>query len=210
MSADVKINRLSDDEYAQNFCDLHTPLGPKQIMAESSRCLYCYDAPCIAACPTGIDIPAFIKKISQDNVKGAAQDILSANILGGTCARVCPTEELCEQACVRHDLDEEPVKIGLLQRHATDHYLEKDFYDFTRAADTGKKIAVVGAGPAGLACAHKLSELGHLVTIFDKNDYLGGLNEDGLAKYKMVDNFAQKEVEFVLKIGCFLSQYHQF
>ena len=186
---------------ASHFTDLAPPLNARQAVLESSRCLYCYDAPCVNACPSDIDIPSFIRNIQQENVQGAAHKILSANILGGSCARVCPTEVLCQQACVRNN-DQEcaPVLIGLLQRYAVDN-AQFNEYPFNRAASSGKRIAVVGAGPAGLACAHRLALLGHEVVIFEANDKAGGLNEYGIAKYKLVDDFAQREVDFVLQIG---------
>ncbi|KMM80915.1 NAD(P)-dependent oxidoreductase [Pseudomonas deceptionensis] len=186
---------------ASHFTDLAPPLSARQAELESSRCLYCYDAPCVNACPSDIDIPSFIRKIQQENVQGAAHTILSANILGGSCARVCPTEVLCQQACVRNNSQEcAPVLIGLLQRYAVDHAQFSE-HPFTRAAPTGKRIAVVGAGPAGLACAHRLALLGHEVVIFEAREKSGGLNEYGIAKYKLVDDFAQREVDFVLDIG---------
>ena len=186
---------------ASHFTDLAPPLSARQAELESSRCLYCYDAPCVNACPSDIDIPSFIRNIQQENVQGAAQKILSANILGGSCARVCPTEVLCQQACVRNNAQEcAPVLIGLLQRYAIDH-AQFNEYPFTRAASTGKRIAVVGAGPAGLSCAHRLALHGHEVVIFEAREKSGGLNEYGIAKYKLVDDFAQREVDFVLQIG---------
>ncbi len=198
----VCAGRLSKDEYAKNFSDSHAPLNRVQAVIEADRCYYCYDAPCTTACPTGIDIPTFIQRIAQDNVRGAAKTILEENILGGMCARVCPTEVLCEQACVRNTNEDKPVEIGLLQRFATDGYFAKPGAPmFTRAAASGKRVAVVGAGPAGLSCAHRLAMLGHSVTLFDANPKLGGLNEYGLATYKTVDGFAQKEIDWLLSIG---------
>ena len=186
---------------ASHFTDLAPPLNARQAVLESSRCLYCYDAPCVNACPSDIDIPSFIRNIQQENIQGAAQKILSANILGGSCARVCPTEVLCQQACVRNNTQEcAPVLIGLLQRYAVDHAQFSE-HPFKRAAPTGKRIAVVGAGPAGLACAHRLALHGHEVVIFEARDKSGGLNEYGIAKYKLVDDFAQREVDFVLQVG---------
>nr|WP_255263488.1 NAD(P)-dependent oxidoreductase [Pseudomonas aegrilactucae] len=186
---------------ATHFSDLAPPLTARQAAAESARCLYCYDAPCVNACPSDIDIPSFIRNIQQDNVQGAAVKILSANILGGSCARVCPTEILCQQACVRNSAQEcAPVLIGLLQRYAVDH-AEFTEHPFQRAASTGKRIAVVGAGPAGLSCAHRLAWHGHDVVIFEAREKAGGLNEYGIAKYKLVDDFAQQELDFVLQIG---------
>ena len=199
---DVKAGRLSACQYIDNFGDAHPPLTRVQALIEAERCYYCFDAPCVAACPTGIDIPAFIRRIGEDNMRGAAQAILEANIFGGMCARVCPTEVLCEQACVRHTNEDKPVEIGLLQRHATDHLFASNGAPlFTRAAPTGKRIAVVGAGPAGLACAHRAAMLGHEVVVFESRAKPGGLNEYGLATYKTVDDFAQKEIAWLLTIG---------
>ena len=204
--ADVRAGRLPTDQYAKNFCDAHPPLNLAQAKLEADRCYYCFDAPCITACPTGIDIPSFIQRIADHNIRGSAQAILSANPLGGMCARVCPTEVLCEQACVRNTLEDKPVEIGQLQRYATDAYFASLGTSsgaplFTRAASTGKTVAIVGAGPAGLACAHGLARLGYDVVIFDANAKPGGLNEYGLATYKTTDNFAQKEIDWLLSIG---------
>jgi dihydropyrimidine dehydrogenase (NAD+) subunit PreT len=194
--------RLSQAEYAHNFADAHPPLTPVQALLEAERCYYCHDAPCTVACPTGIDIPAFIARIAQGNLRGAARTILEDNILGGMCARVCPTEVLCEQACVRNTQEDKPVEIGALQRHATDALMQQPGQPlFQRAAPSGKKVAVVGAGPAGLACAHRLAMLGHAVTLFEAKPKPGGLNEYGIATYKTVDGFAQKEVDWLLAIG---------
>ncbi len=196
------IDAWNADRPASPYADLTPPLTAVQALAESSRCLYCYDAACVRACPTGIDIPAFIRSIATGNLKGAATTILSENIMGGTCGRVCPTETLCEQACVRNSAEERPVAIGRLQRHATDSLLgSAAVHPFTRAAASGKRVAVVGAGPAGLSCAHRLAVLGHAVTVFEAKPKAGGLNEYGLAPYKMADDFAQREVAFILGIG---------
>lgn len=198
----VAAGRLSAAEYQRNFADAHPPLTPVQALLEAERCYYCYDAPCTTACPTGIDIPSFIARIAQGNLRGAAHAILEENVLGGMCARVCPTEVLCEQACVRCTQEDKPVEIGLLQRHATDAYFAQPGAPlFTRAAPSGKRVAVVGAGPAGLSCAHRLAMLGHAVTLFDDKPKLGGLNEYGLATYKTVGGFAQQEVDWLLSIG---------
>jgi len=193
--------RLTGVEYADNFADLHPPLSTHEAFVEAERCYFCHEPPCQRACPTGIDIAMFIRQIAAGNSLGAAETIFSANVLGGMCARVCPTETLCEEACVREAAEGKPVKIGLLQRHATDAMMGAGKQPFERAPSTGRRIAVVGAGPAGLACAHKLAELGHEVILFEAKDRLGGLNEYGIAAYKTVDGFAQKEVEFVLSIG---------
>ncbi len=163
---------------------------------------FCFDAPCTVECPTSIDIPLFIRQISTGNDMGAAKTIFAQNILGGMCARVCPTEILCEEACVRMEAEGKPVKIGLLQRHAIDRFIEtKPSNLAVRPPDTGKRVAVVGGGLAGLSCAHWLAELGHAVTLFDARPKLGGLNEYGIAAYKTVDGFAQAEVDFVLSVG---------
>ncbi len=201
-TADIRPGRLEPAQYARNFCDAHAPLTLAQARIEADRCYYCHDAPCQTACPTGIDVPSFIQRIADGNLRGSAYAILSANPLGGMCARVCPTEVLCEQACVRHTNEDKPVEIGALQRFATDAYFAKPGAPlFTRAAPTGRTVAVVGAGPAGLACAHGLARLGHAVVVFDANSKPGGLNEYGLATYKTVDDFAQKEVAWLLSIG---------
>ena len=193
--------RLSEDEIKQNFSDMHPPLSPSQAYIEACRCYFCFDAPCTAACPTDIDIPEFIKRIQCGNLKGSARKILEQNIMGGMCARVCPTEELCEEACVRNTHESKPVAIGLLQRFATDDVIEKKVPFFERKPPTGKKIAVVGAGPAGLSCAHRLALFGHSVTVFDKNEKAGGLNEYGIAAYKALEDIAQKEIAYILAIG---------
>lgn len=198
---DIKAGRLSAEKISDNYADLHPRYTDLQAAVESSRCLFCHDAPCLEACPTGIDIPGFIRKISTGNTRGAAVTILSENIMGGTCANACPVEELCEQVCVKVASEGKPVKIGRLQRFATDYLFEKGQKPFKRGAPTGKRVAVVGAGPAGLACAHRLAMLGHDVSVFDAKEKPGGLNEYGLAHYKMLDERAAKEVEFILSIG---------
>lgn len=194
-------NRLERAQYAKNFADLHPRLTGHEALVEADRCYFCYDAPCMAACPTSIDIPLFIRQISTGHPKNAAKTIFDQNILGGMCARVCPTETLCEEACVREKAEGKPVKIGMLQRYATDELMAEKKHPFARANPTGKRIAVVGGGPAGLACAHRLAMHGHEVTIFEARNKAGGLNEFGIAAYKAVDDFAAREVEFVLSIG---------
>ncbi|HXC54139.1 MAG TPA: NAD(P)-dependent oxidoreductase [Rhizomicrobium sp.] len=199
---------LTADQIADNFADLTPPLNGTQAHVEAARCLYCYDAPCIKACPTGIDIPTFIHQIRTDNLKGSAHTILSANILGGTCGRACPTEVLCEEACVLNARGEEAVRIGALQRHAVEDLMARGgSHPFTRAAPSGKRLAVVGAGPAGLSFAHRAAMLGHEVTIFEAKPKPGGLNEYGLAAYKMANDFAQQEVDFLLGIGGIKIEY---
>ena len=199
---DVRPARLAADQYAKAFADASPRLTRAQALLEAERCLYCFDAPCATACPTSIDVPSFIKRISDDNLRGAARTILESNPLGGMCARVCPTENLCEAVCVRNTQEGKPVAIGRLQRHAVDALMESAKPQiFTRATATGKKVAVVGAGPAGLACAHTLARRGHDVALFDARPKAGGLNEYGLASYKTPDNFAQREVQWLLAIG---------
>ncbi len=200
-TGDVAAGRLSAEQLNQQFADVAPPLSRDQALVAANRCYFCYDAPCITACPTGIDIPAFIRKIQTDNLKGAATEILAANPLGGMCARVCPTEILCEGSCVRNAQESQPVQIGALQRHATDWVYENDVALFKRASETGRHIAVVGAGPAGLACAHKLALAGHRVTIYDARGKGGGLNEYGIAAYKTVEQFAQREIDWLLSVG---------
>jgi glutamate synthase (NADPH/NADH) small chain len=198
---DIRQGRLERARIDRNFADLHPRLTPHQAAVESERCLFCFDAPCTEACPTGIDIPGFIRKIATGNTRGAAVTILSENIMGATCANVCPVEELCEQVCVKNTAEEQPVRIGRLQRYATDHLLERGEQPFQRKPETGRKIAVVGAGPAGLSCAHRLAMHGHRVTVFEARGKSGGLNEYGLAAYKMKDDRAQREVDFILGLG---------
>ena len=199
---DVRPGRLKAPDYARRFADATPRLTPAQALLEAERCLYCFDAPCVAACPTGIEVPSFIRRIADANLRGAARAILEANPLGGMCARVCPTENLCEAVCVRQTQEGRPVAIGRLQRHAVDALMESARPQlFTRATASGKKVAVVGAGPAGLACAHTLARLGHEVVVFDARPKAGGLNEYGLASYKTPDNFAQREVQWLLEIG---------
>jgi dihydropyrimidine dehydrogenase (NAD+) subunit PreT len=194
--------RLAPAALAENFSDAAPPLTALQAQVAAERCLYCHDAPCVAACPTGIDIPSFIAQIAQGNPRGAARTILEANPLGGMCARVCPTEVLCEGACVRNTGEDKPVEIGALQRHATDALMAAPGQPlFTRAPRTGRRVAVVGAGPAGLACAHGLARAGHEVVVFEARAKGGGLNEYGIAAYKTVDDFAQRELAWLLSLG---------
>ena len=199
---DLRPHRLGAEEYALRFADASPRLSQAQALLEAERCLYCFDAPCATACPTHIDVPSFIRRIAEGNLRGAATAILEANPLGGMCARVCPTENLCEQVCVRTTQSAQPVAIGRLQRYATDALMESAQPQiFTRAASTGRKVAVLGAGPAGLACAHTLARLGHEVLLLDAHEKAGGLNEYGLASYKTTDNFAQTELQWLLGIG---------
>lgn len=198
---DIAPGRLAPEDYAKSFDDMAPPLNGRQAVIEANRCYFCYDAPCVDACPTGIDIPGFIRKIGTGNLKGSAVTILEQNIMGGMCARVCPTEILCEGSCVRNTAESKPVAIGALQRHATDWLFERDIQPFARQPASGRRVAVVGAGPAGLSCAHRLAQLGHEVTVFEAREKAGGLNEYGLAAYKTPGGFAQREVDFILSIG---------
>ncbi|AEI94305.1 NAD(P)-dependent oxidoreductase [Roseobacter litoralis] len=197
----IVAERLNAEELAANFADLHAPLEPHEAAVAADRCYFCHDAPCVTACPTEIDIPLFIRQISTGTPEAAAKTIFDQNILGGMCARVCPTEDLCEQACVREMAEGKPVEIGRLQRYATDTLMQRDIHPYTRAAATGKRIAVVGAGPAGLSCAHRLALLGNDVVIYDGHAKPGGLNEYGIAAYKSTDDFAAREVAWLLDIG---------
>lgn len=203
----VAAGRLNAEQYVENFSDLHPPLSKNKAFTEADRCYFCYDAPCMDACPTSIDIPMFIRQISTDRPDNAAETIFASNILGGMCARVCPTETLCEEVCVHVEQGNLPVKIGELQRYATDHAMQTGAVTFNRAENSGKRVAIVGAGPAGLACAHRLAANGHAVTIYEAKAKPGGLNEFGLAAYKTTNNFAQTEVEFVLSIGGIKIEY---
>jgi len=197
----VVAGRLTPEEINDNFSDLHPPLDQHEAMVAADRCYFCHDAPCITACPTAIDIPLFIRQISTGTPNAAAETILSQNILGGMCARVCPTETLCEQACVREVAEGKPVLIGQLQRYATDSLMAADQHPFEREDASGKRIAIVGSGPAGLACAHRLAMKGHDVVVYDARSKSGGLNEYGIAAYKSPDDFAQVELDWLLKIG---------
>lgn len=201
-SADVRAGRLPPAQYEHAFADAAPRLTPGQAVLEAERCLYCFDAPCATACPTGIDVPGFIRRIGDGNLRGAAQLILDANPLGGTCARVCPTEVLCEQVCVRNTQQGQPVAIGRLQRVAVDAVMQRPASQVLgRAPATGHRVAVVGAGPAGLACAVVLARQGHEVVLHDAAPKAGGLNEYGLATYKVPGSFAQDEVAWLLGVG---------
>src|SRR5207245_1117499 len=176
---------LDITQIEQNFAEINPALTMAEAMHEANRCLYCYDAPCTRACPTHIDVPAFIKKIGSGNLRGSAKTILAANVLGASCARVCPTEVLCEGACVMHDVQSKPIKIGQLQRYATDWAMAHGMRPFEPGPRRAGRIAIIGAGPAGLACAAELLRLGYEPQIFDAAAKAGGLNTSGVAEYKM-------------------------
>ena len=196
--------KLSDAEYEKNFADITPPFPPHNATLEAKRCLFCFDAPCTRACPTHIDIPAFIKKITSGNMRGSANKILDANILGMSCARVWPVGSLCEGACVYNERDTEPIQIGRLQRFSIDWFYanwDKTKEMFKPAKPNGKKVACIGGGPSSLSCAFYLAQLGYAVTIYDKNDKPGGLNTYGIARYKMSAEEALKEVKLVEHVG---------
>jgi glutamate synthase (NADPH/NADH) small chain len=194
--------KKSPEELQAAMAELAPAYTAQEAAVEASRCLFCFDAPCIMACPTGIDVPSFIKKITTGNLTGSARTILSANVLGASCARVCPTEVLCEGACVMLDRDDDPIKIGRLQRYATDYVNERKISVLKPALEkTGKRVAVIGAGPAGLGCAAELAQLGHEVVIFERKPLPGGLNTYGIAVYKMKPQVSLEEVELVKSLG---------
>lgn len=192
---------LSSKQLQENFADITPPLTHDQALVEAARCLYCFDAPCMRSCPTRIDVPTFIRQILQRNPIGAANTILDANIFGGSCARACPTEVLCEGACVDHTLMKSPVQIGRLQRYACDYAREKDIQFYEPGAATGHRVAIIGAGPAGLTCAHELRKQGHEVTVFEAREMPGGINTYGIARYKYDTKFALSEVEQIKALG---------
>jgi dihydropyrimidine dehydrogenase (NAD+) subunit PreT len=194
-------SKLPPDQYEQNFADIKPAMTSRQAAIESARCLYCFDAPCTMACPTSIDVPAFIQKISTGNLRGSARVILSANILGHSCGRVCPTEVLCEGACVMHEKGEQPIEIGRLQRHAVDYVLDKHVQLFCAGAPNGKRVACIGAGPASLACGAELAKWGYHVTILDRNEAPGGLNTYGIAAYKMRAADSIREADLLREMG---------
>lgn len=203
-------NRLSAKEYEENFSDIHPPFEIKEAaLVEANRCLFCYDAPCIKQCPTSINIPKFIKQITTDNIKGSAKTIFESNIFGAGCSRVCPVEKLCEGSCVYNLLHEAPIPIAKLQRYSTEKAIKEKLQLFERKPPTGKKVAVVGAGPAGLSCAHVLSREGIEVTVFEKETKGGGLMTYGIAAYKVTPEFCQNEVDFITSLGGITIEYNK-
>ena len=203
-------NRLSKEQYEQNFNDIHPPFETQDAaLVEANRCLFCYDAPCTKSCPTSIDVPKFIKQITTDNIKGSAHTIFSSNIMGAGCSKVCPVEKLCEGSCVFNLMHEEPISIAKLQRYSTEKAMENKWQLFKRKTSTGKKVAVVGAGPAGLSCAHVLSREGVDVTVFEKESKGGGLMTYGIAAYKVTPQFCEDEVNYITAIGGIEIKYNQ-
>ncbi|HAO04554.1 MAG: NAD(P)-dependent oxidoreductase [Chitinophagaceae bacterium] len=204
----IQNNRLTKEEYTKNFSDVHPPFETlNAALVEANRCLFCYDAPCTKSCPTSIDVPKFIKQITTGNIKGSAHTILSSNIVGAGCSRVCPVEKLCEGACVFNLMEEKPIPIARLQRFSTDAAIKNQWQLFERKKPTGKKVAIVGAGPAGLSCAHNLSCQGVDVTIFEKEQKGGGLMTYGIAAYKVSPQFCDDEVNFITAIGGITIKY---
>jgi dihydropyrimidine dehydrogenase (NAD+) subunit PreT len=206
----IQNNRLTPKQYEENFADIHPPYESiTAAKVDANRCLFCYDAPCMKSCPTSIDVPKFIKQIATENIKGSAHTIFSSNIMGAGCSKVCPVEKLCEGACVYNLLEEEPIPIAKLQRYATEKAMENKWQLFERKPSTGKKVAIVGAGPAGLSCAHSLSKEGIDVTIYEKESKGGGLVTYGIAAYKVTPQFCEDEVNYILSIGGIEIKYNQ-
>ena len=193
--------KLSNEQYEKNFAEISPAMTQRQAVTEASRCLYCFDAPCTIACPTHIDVPTFIKKISTGNLRGSAREILTANILGHSCGRVCPTEVLCEGACVMHEKGESPIEIGRLQRYAVDFVLTNHIALFSPGAPNGKRVACIGSGPASLACAAELAKYGYGVTVYDRHALPGGLNTYGIAAYKTRASDSLREADLVKQLG---------
>ncbi|MEP6615558.1 MAG: NAD(P)-dependent oxidoreductase [Ginsengibacter sp.] len=204
----IASNRLTEKEYADNFSDIRPPFHEEEAaLVEANRCIFCYDAPCTKSCPTGINVPKFIKQITSGNIRGSAHTIFVSNIFGGGCARVCPVEKLCEGACVYNLLHEKPIEIAKLQRYATEDAIQEKWKLFDRKPSTGKKVAIVGAGPAGLSCAHVLSREGIDVNLYEKESKGGGLMTFGIAAYKVTPEFCQEEIDFITSLGGIQLQY---
>jgi glutamate synthase (NADPH/NADH) small chain len=206
----IQNNRLSKEQYGKNFADIHPPYeNITAAKVDANRCLFCYDAPCMKSCPTSIDVPKFIKQIATENIKGSAHTIFSSNIMGAGCSKVCPVEKLCEGACVYNLLEEEAIPIAKLQRYSTEMAMKQNWKLFTRKQSVGKKVAIVGAGPAGLSCAHVLSREGIDVTIYEKESKGGGLMTYGIAAYKVTPQFCEDEVNYILSLGGIEIKYNQ-
>ena len=206
----ISNNRLTELEYQANFADIHPPFETRDAAAvEANRCLFCYDAPCIKSCPTSINIPKFIKQITTDNIKGSAHTIFVSNIMGAGSSKVCPVEKLCEGSCVYNLMHEEPINIAKLQRYSTEAAMANNWQLFSRKESNGKKVAIVGAGPAGLSCAHVLSREGTDVTIYEKEALGGGLMTYGIAAYKVTPAFCKAEVDYITSLGGIDIKYNQ-
>jgi glutamate synthase (NADPH/NADH) small chain len=206
----IKNNRLTPAEYQENFTDIHPPFETRDAaVVEANRCLFCYDPPCMKSCPTSINVPKFIRQITTDNLKGSAHTIFSSNIMGAGCSKVCPVEKLCEGACVYNLMHETPINIAKLQRYSTEKAMENKWQLFDRKPSKGKKVAVIGAGPAGLSCAHTLSREGIDVTIYEKESKGGGLMTYGIAAYKVTPEFCEDEVNYITSIGGIDIKYNQ-
>ena len=206
----ITANKLSAERYEQNFADIHPPFETTNAaLVEANRCLFCYDAPCTKSCPTSIDVPKFIKQITTGNIKGSAHTIFSSNIMGAGCSKVCPVEKLCEGSCVFNLMDEPPIPIAKLQRYSTEKAMENNWQLFQRKPSVGKRVAIVGAGPAGLSCAHVLSREGIDVTIYEKESKGGGLMTYGIAAYKVTPQFCEDEVNYITAIGGIEIKYNQ-
>jgi glutamate synthase (NADPH/NADH) small chain len=205
----IKNNRLTTTEYNENFADIHPPFETADAaLTEANRCLFCYDPPCMKSCPTSINVPKFIRQITTDNIKGSAHTIFSSNIMGAGCSKVCPVEKLCEGACVYNLMDETPIHIAKLQRYSTEKAMANQWQLFERKPSTGKRVAIVGAGPAGLSCAHTLSREGVEVTIYEKEAKGGGLMTYGIAAYKVTPEFCVDEVNYITSIGGISIKYN--
>ena len=203
-------NRLTTAQYEANFADIHPPYESiTAAKVDAHRCLFCYDAPCTKSCPTSIDVPKFIKQITTENIKGSAHTIFSSNIMGAGCSQVCPVEKLCEGACVYNLLEEKAIPIAKLQRYSTEKAMENNWQLFKRKPSVGRRVAIVGAGPAGLSCAHTLSKEGIDVTIYEKESKGGGLMTYGIAAYKVTPRFCEEEVDYILSIGGIEVKYIQ-
>ena len=196
----VKNKKISLDDLRANFTEIEPALTQKEALDEANRCLYCYDAPCIKACPTDINIPSFIKKIASGNLKGSAKVIMEANPVGASCARVCPTEELCEGACVLNDASL-PIMIGNLQRHATNWAIQNNQQLFKAGDANGKSVAIIGGGPAGLSAARELARIGYEVTIYEAKEKAGGLDTHGIVSFRLPQEVSLWEVEQVENLG---------
>ncbi|WP_298222410.1 NAD(P)-dependent oxidoreductase [Flavobacterium sp.] len=205
----IKNNRLTTTEYNENFADIHPPFETADAaLTEANRCLFCYDPPCMKSCPTSINVPKFIRQITTDNIKGSAHTIFSSNIMGAGCSKVCPVEKLCEGACVYNLMDETPIHIAKLQRYSTEKAMANQWQLFERKPSTGKRVAIIGAGPAGLSCAHTLSREGVEVTIYEKEAKGGGLMTYGIAAYKVTPEFCEDEVNYITSIGGISIKYN--